>query len=92
MLIFVKTGWENFDHPPYGPDLAPSDFHLFPKMKEFLGGKQMAADEEVKEPVTNWLNGLAPDFYDEGIVKLVQRLENARITMGIHRKINICCI
>jgi hypothetical protein len=23
----------------------------------------------------NWLNGLAADFYDEGIIKLVQRLD-----------------
>jgi hypothetical protein len=21
--------WELFDHPPYSPDLAPSDYHLF---------------------------------------------------------------
>ena len=25
-------------HPPYSPDLAPSDFHLFPKLKEHLKG------------------------------------------------------
>lgn len=24
---------EIFPHPPYSPDLAPSDYHLFPKMK-----------------------------------------------------------
>jgi hypothetical protein len=29
----------------------------------------------VKETVTDWLNGLAVDVYDEGIVKLVQRLD-----------------
>ncbi|GBM59955.1 hypothetical protein AVEN_178206-1 [Araneus ventricosus] len=26
-------GWELFGHPPYCPDLAPSDIHLFPHMK-----------------------------------------------------------
>jgi hypothetical protein len=31
--------------------------------------------EEVKETVTDWLNGLAADFCDEGIVRLVQRLD-----------------
>ena len=25
--------WKIFDHPPYSPDLAPSDYHLFTKMK-----------------------------------------------------------
>jgi hypothetical protein len=24
--------WEIFDHPPYSPDLAPSDYHLFTKL------------------------------------------------------------
>jgi hypothetical protein len=32
-------------------------------------------DEEVKETVTNWLNGLAANFYVEGIVKLVQSFD-----------------
>jgi len=26
-------------HPPYSPDLAPSDFWLFPKLKEMLKGQ-----------------------------------------------------
>jgi len=27
-------GYELLGHPPYSPDLAPSDFHLFPKLKK----------------------------------------------------------
>jgi hypothetical protein len=42
----------------------------------------MAADEEVKEIVTNWLNGLAADFCDEGIVKLVQHLDKCLYRNG----------
>ncbi|GBM55089.1 hypothetical protein AVEN_55973-1 [Araneus ventricosus] len=34
--LLDQFGWEIFDHPPYSPDLAPSDFHLFLKLKEFL--------------------------------------------------------
>jgi hypothetical protein len=25
----VTIGWEQFDHPPYSPDLVPSDLHVF---------------------------------------------------------------
>jgi hypothetical protein len=35
----------------------------------------MATDEEVKETITDWLNGLAAIFYEKGIVKLVQCLD-----------------
>jgi histone-lysine N-methyltransferase SETMAR len=69
-----KFGWENLDHPPCSPDLAPSDFHLFLKMEEFLDCRRMATDEEIIETVTDWLNGLAADFDDEVIVKFVQCL------------------
>jgi len=27
--------YELLEHPPYSPDLAPSDFYLFPKLKIF---------------------------------------------------------
>jgi len=26
-------GFQCLDHPPYSPDLAPSDYHLFPGLK-----------------------------------------------------------
>jgi hypothetical protein len=41
--------------------LAPSDFHFFPKLKEFLGGRRFKSDKEVKDAVKAWLNGLAAE-------------------------------
>jgi len=61
------------DHPPYSPDLTPSDFHLFPHLKEHLAGKKFDNDDEVQEDMT-WFKGQAADFYDSGIQKLVRRL------------------
>jgi len=43
-------------HPPYSPDLAPSDFHLFPKLKEHLKGQRFSCDEEVKSVVRKWFH------------------------------------
>ncbi|KAJ4450397.1 hypothetical protein ANN_01821 [Periplaneta americana] len=34
--VLTEFGWELFDHPPYSPDLAPSDFHVFLHLKKFL--------------------------------------------------------
>ena len=47
--LLDQFGWGKLDHLPYSPDLAPLDFHLFPKLKEFLGGKQMVDDDELKQ-------------------------------------------
>jgi len=35
------------DHPPYFPDLAPSDYHLFPELKKQLKGRHFSSDTEV---------------------------------------------
>jgi hypothetical protein len=55
--------------------LAPSNFQLFPKLKEFLGGRRFKSDEELKDALKEWLNGLAAAVYDEGIQKLVTRYD-----------------
>ncbi|GBL83548.1 hypothetical protein AVEN_196387-1 [Araneus ventricosus] len=64
-----------FDHPPYSPDLAPSDFHLFLKLKELLGGKRFGSHEELENAVTTWLNELAAEEYGIEILKLLDRYD-----------------
>ncbi|KAJ4425650.1 hypothetical protein ANN_27846 [Periplaneta americana] len=73
--LLDQFGWEIFDHPPYSPDLAPSDFHLFTKLKDFLGGTRFGSDEELKKTVNTWLNELAAEKYNTGILKLVNRYD-----------------
>ena len=34
MAAVRDCGFELVDHPPYSPDLAPSDYFLFPNMKK----------------------------------------------------------
>jgi histone-lysine N-methyltransferase SETMAR len=67
--------WEQFNHPPYSPDLAPSDFHLFLYLKSFLAGRQFHDDSEVKEAVITCFASQAISFYDEWIQKLVQHYD-----------------
>jgi histone-lysine N-methyltransferase SETMAR len=69
--MLQESGWEVFEHTAYSPDLASSDFHLFPKLKEFLGGRRFKSDEEVKYTIKEWLNGQEAEVYDEGIQKLI---------------------
>ncbi len=47
--------------PPYSPDLAPSDFCLFSKLKEKLRGCRYETIEEMKEVVTNVIDTLTKE-------------------------------
>ncbi|GFV35689.1 histone-lysine N-methyltransferase SETMAR [Trichonephila clavipes] len=77
-----RFGWDVFDHPPYSPGLAPSDFHLFLHLKSFLAGKHFNNDKELKENVSNWLKTQATTFYEEGIEKLVPRYDTCLQNFG----------
>ena len=74
IALLEKFKWDILDQPPYSPDLAPSDFHLFLHVKKYLAGKKFDDDDEVQEEVMTWFKGQAADFYDSGIQKLVPRL------------------
>jgi hypothetical protein len=80
--MLQEFGLEVFEHPASSPDLVPSDFHLFPTLKEFLGGRRFISDEEVKDAVKQWLNGLAAEVYDEGIQKFFTRCDRCLNVRG----------
>jgi histone-lysine N-methyltransferase SETMAR len=47
--------WEVLEeHPPYGLDLAISDFHLFGPLRNHLGGKRFADGEKLATVVRKW--------------------------------------
>jgi len=48
--------FECLAHPPYSPDLAPSDFHVFRSLQGVMGGKTFRSDEEVQQAVHEWLH------------------------------------
>jgi transposase len=42
-----ELGYKLLPHPPYSPDLAPSDYFLFAGLKRMLAGKKFSTNEEV---------------------------------------------
>ena len=63
-----RNGYELI--PPYSPDLAPSDFFLFPNLKKNIRGLHFQSDEEVMTAAEEWVNGKDPDFFSSGLMAL----------------------
>ena len=55
MTVATECGFEILPHPPYSPDMTPSGFHLFPKLKSYLRGTQYGSNEGVIEAVNEYL-------------------------------------
>ena len=60
-------------HPPYGPDPAPSDYHLFHSLQNYLNGKTFDSDEDVKNELIQCFASENQSFYESGIMKLSER-------------------
>ncbi|GBM06589.1 hypothetical protein AVEN_220030-1 [Araneus ventricosus] len=45
--LLDQLKWDGSDHPAYSPDLETSDFHLFPELKNLLGGQSLQGKERL---------------------------------------------
>ena len=70
MDALERNGYELIPHPAYSPDLAPSDFFLFPNLKKDIRGCHFRSDEEFLTADKEWVNGNHPDFFSSGLVAL----------------------
>ena len=65
--------FELLPHPPYSPDLAPSDYYLFPNLKRWLQGMGSYSNEEVVAETDEYFADLGSDYYKKGIEMLEDR-------------------
>ncbi|GFV09059.1 transposase [Trichonephila clavipes] len=57
-------------HPPFSPDLAPSDYYLFLELQNFLSDKKLGSREDCENRLLNVFANKRQDFYERGIMKL----------------------
>ena len=68
-----SIGFLVLEHPPYSPDLAPSDFYLFSPLKRYLSGRTFDNEEEVSYALHSFFDEKDENFFRSGIEKLPNR-------------------
>ena len=66
----IGFSFELFPHPPYSPDLPPSDHWLFTDLKIMLLGKRLGSNEEVIAETKTYFESKDESFYNKRIEKL----------------------
>lgn len=67
MSKFNGLKYQLLDHPPYSPDLAPSDFYPFRNLKQFFRGKHFLSTEEAIAAVEAYFADLPGTHFRDGI-------------------------
>ena len=65
-----RNGYELIPQPAYSPDLAPSDYFLFPNLKKDIHGHHFRSNEEVMAAVEEWVRDKDHGFFKSGLMAL----------------------
>ena len=69
----IKLGCEVLMHPPYSPDLTPSDYHLFRSLKNSFNGVKLASKEACENHLVQFFAQKSQKFYSDGIMILPEK-------------------
>ena len=73
--FLARNNIETVPHPPYSPDLAPSDFYLFPNLKRPLRGRHFQDDNDLLQAVGEVVRDLEKDGLLHVFHKRCERME-----------------
>ena len=78
-----EFNWEILPHPPYSPDIAPFDYHLFRALQRFLLDKKFENIDTLKNSLENYFKEKQDNFYRDGIMALPEKWEEVVQREGI---------
>jgi histone-lysine N-methyltransferase SETMAR len=77
-----EDGLERAIHPPYSPDLAPSDLGLFSHVKHYLRGQSFEMADELVFTLDAALRGIEEWTFQAAFLDCIQRLQQCSETKG----------
>ena len=72
----LQLGWEVLIHPPYSPDIATSDFHLFRSLQILSMEKYFNSLEGCKTHLEQFFAQKDKKCWEDGIMKLSEKWQN----------------
>ncbi|GFU53393.1 mariner Mos1 transposase [Trichonephila clavipes] len=72
----------SLEHPPYNPDVSPTDFHVFGHLKRAIRGHRFTTDDEVCDWVQAWIRQQPTNFFKDGIDRLVSQCDKCANSFG----------
>ena len=82
MVKLDSLGYELLPHPPYSPDLTPSDYYLFPNLKRWLQGKRFHANEKIISETKTYFAEFDKSYYSKSIKMLEDRCNKSISLQG----------
>jgi len=80
--VVAASGFTVLSHPPYSPDLAPSDYFLFRHLKKHLRGNHFANKEDLKQATEDFFKDQPEEFFKKGLTELVVRWTKCKDAEG----------
>ena len=82
MDAIERNVYKQIPQPAYSPDLAPSDYFLFPNLKKDICGRHFWSNEEVVAAVEEWVGDKDPGFFSSGLMEMEHRWSKCIILGG----------
>uniref|UniRef100_A0A8R1I5S3 Histone-lysine N-methyltransferase SETMAR n=1 Tax=Caenorhabditis japonica TaxID=281687 RepID=A0A8R1I5S3_CAEJA len=71
--LLETLSWTVLAHPPYSPDLAPTNYQLVPDMQRVLEGTDFKTKNDVENWLVSYFASKKPEFWRTGTVSLQNR-------------------
>lgn len=73
--VFKQLGIERLEHPPYSPDIAPSDFFLFGFIKKLIEGMNFKDENDLYQKISETLHSIPKQYFINAYNEWLKRLE-----------------
>jgi histone-lysine N-methyltransferase SETMAR len=70
------------EHPPYSPDLGPSDFFMFPKIKEILKERHFVDTDDIRSNTTAALKAILQNHFQNCFEERTRRCRGCIASQG----------